>query len=235
MSNQRQENSRPRDGKRPEGETAVRIREVEERVGITKKNIRFYEEQGLLKPEREAGNGYREYTQADVDTLMRIKLLRSLNVPISEIRRVQTGSLTLSDCMKRHRVSLEREKDNLDQVCEITDMLDRAGGTFDNLEVGTYFDAMAEMEKKGTRFMDVRKNDRRERRRSAIWSSAIMILLMAAIMAFIIWGYIMEPIPIGILVILLVIPLAVIVGVAVSLKERMTEIKGGEEDEACKY
>ncbi len=213
----------------------MRIREVEERVGITKKNIRFYEEQGLLKPEREAGNGYREYTQADVDTLMRIKLLRSLNVPISEIRRVQTGSLTLSDCMKRHRVSLEREKDNLDQVCEITDMLDRAGGTFDNLEVDTYFDAMSEMEKKGTRFMDVRKNDRRERRRSALWSSAIMILLMAALMALFIWGYIMEPIPIGIFIVVLLLPLAVIIGIAVSLKERMAEIKGGEEDEACKY
>ena len=213
----------------------MRIREVEERVGITKKNIRFYEEQGLLKPERETGNGYREYSQDDVDTLMRIKLLRSLNVPISEIKRVQSGALTLSDCMKRHRVSIEREKDNLDQICEISDMLDRGGGVFGELDVEPYFRAMSEMEKKGTRFMDVKKNDRRERRRSAVWSSAVMILLMAAIMAFIIWGYITEPIPIVILAILLLIPLAVIIGVAVSLKERMNEIKGGAEDEACKY
>ena len=213
----------------------MRIREVEERVGITKKNIRFYEEQGLLKPDRETGNGYREYSQVDVDTLMRIKLLRSLNVPISEIRRVQSGSLTLSDCMKRHRVSLEREKENLDRVCDMTDMLEGAGCTFDTLEVGEYFDAMAKMEKKGTRFMDVRKNDQSSRRRSALWSSAIMILFMAALMGLMIWGYVMEPIPVVLFVVLMILPLAVIIGVAVSLGQRFKEIKGGEEDAVSKY
>ena len=213
----------------------MRIREVEERVGITKKNIRFYEEQGLLKPDREAGNGYREYSQDDVDTLMRIKLLRSLNVPISEIRRVQSGSLTLSDCMKRHRISLEREKENIDRVCDMADMLEDAGCSFDTLEVGEYFSVMEEMKKKGTRFMDVRKNDQIKRRRSALWSSAIMILFMAALMALMIWGYIMEPLPVVLFVILLLIPLAIIIGVAVSLKQRFEEIKGGEEDAVSKY
>ena len=213
----------------------MRIREVEERVGITKKNIRFYEEQGLLKPDREAGNGYREYSQYDVDTLMRIKLLRSLNVPISEIRRVQSGSLTLSDCMKRHRISLEREKENIDRICDMADMLEDAGCSFDTLEVGEYFSVMEEMKKKGTRFMDVRKNDQIKRRRSALWSSAIMILFMAALMALMIWGYIMEPLPVVLFVILLLIPLAIIIGVAVSLKQRFEEIKGGEEDAVSKY
>ena len=40
------------------------IREVEERCGISKKNIRFYEQQGLLQPKRNASN-YREYEEAD--------------------------------------------------------------------------------------------------------------------------------------------------------------------------
>ena len=39
----------------------MKINEVEALVGITKKNIRFYEEQGLLKPGRNSQNGYREY------------------------------------------------------------------------------------------------------------------------------------------------------------------------------
>jgi len=37
----------------------MKINQVEELVGITKKNIRFYEEQGLLNPERNPENGYR--------------------------------------------------------------------------------------------------------------------------------------------------------------------------------
>ena len=83
--------------------------------------------------------------------------------------------------------------------------------------------------------MDVRKNDQMKRRRSALWSSAIMILFMAALMALMIWGYIMEPLPVVLFVILLLIPLAIIIGVAVSLKQRFEEIKGGEEDAVSKY
>lgn len=43
----------------------MKIKQVEELVGITSKNIRFYESQGLLTPER-ADNGYREYHQDNI-------------------------------------------------------------------------------------------------------------------------------------------------------------------------
>ena len=35
----------------------MKINEVEAAVGVTKKNIRFYEEEGLISPRREPGNG----------------------------------------------------------------------------------------------------------------------------------------------------------------------------------
>ena len=44
----------------------MKIKQVEELVGITSKNIRFYEEQGLLQPRR-TENGYRDYRTEDVD------------------------------------------------------------------------------------------------------------------------------------------------------------------------
>ncbi len=46
----------------------MKIKQVEELVGITSKNIRFYEERGLLTPER-AENGYREYHEENIKTL----------------------------------------------------------------------------------------------------------------------------------------------------------------------
>ena len=51
----------------------MKINEVEAAVGVTKKNIRFYEEEGLITPGREPGNGYRSYSQTDVERLRRIK------------------------------------------------------------------------------------------------------------------------------------------------------------------
>lgn len=52
-----------------EGGTGLQIKEVEARVGVTRKNIRFYEKEGLLAPRRQAGNGYRDYTEEEVARL----------------------------------------------------------------------------------------------------------------------------------------------------------------------
>ena len=101
----------------------MKINEVEALVGITKKNIRFYEEQGLLKPGRNSQNGYREYGEPEVELLRQIKLLRKLGVPLEEIRQMQTGSRTLGDGMRRHLVTLERERKNLDQAVQFCQAL----------------------------------------------------------------------------------------------------------------
>lgn len=63
----------------------MKIKQVEELVGITRKNIRFYEEQGLLNVER-AENGYREYHTADIARLQEIKLFRKMDISIEEMR-----------------------------------------------------------------------------------------------------------------------------------------------------
>ena len=65
----------------------MKINEVEQAIGITKKNIRFYEDEGLLTPSRSA-NGYRDYSEADLATLRQIKLFRKLDIPIEEIKQL---------------------------------------------------------------------------------------------------------------------------------------------------
>ena len=91
----------------------MKINEVEQLIGITKRNIRFYEKEGLLAPGRDAANGYRNYSDADVEALRKIKLLRKLDVPMEEIRKMQQGALTLTDGLRRHIIQLEREQENL--------------------------------------------------------------------------------------------------------------------------
>ena len=49
------------------------IKEVEELSNMTRANIRFYEKEGLITPQRDS-NGYRNYTEQDVDILKRIRL-----------------------------------------------------------------------------------------------------------------------------------------------------------------
>lgn len=60
----------------------VFIREVESIVGLSKKNIRYYEEVGLIKPDRDNSNDYRIYRDEDIRKLKVIKFFRELDVPI---------------------------------------------------------------------------------------------------------------------------------------------------------
>ena len=56
-------------------------KEIELRSGVPRANIRYYEAEGLLSPQR-AKNGYREYSEIDMEKLEKIKLLRRLGVSV---------------------------------------------------------------------------------------------------------------------------------------------------------
>lgn len=213
----------------------MKIKYVEELVGITKKNIRFYEEQGLLAPDR-AENGYREYGQADVDRLMQIKLLRKLGVPIEEIKRIFQGSIHLDDCLDRHLDELERQKENLAKMQAISEQIIASHVTLQNLDTENYLNQVESMEKEGTSFMDVEKTDRRRKKlMGAIIPGIVMILILTASIAAIAWMNTIEKIPVIVNIILLGLPAIVIICIVAAIIGRMKEIKGGEEDEASKY
>ncbi|MBI9011416.1 MAG: MerR family transcriptional regulator [Clostridiales bacterium] len=61
--------------------------EVAELLKMTKSQIRFYEKKGLLQPIID-DNGYALYTFDHLDTLEMILLLKELDTPISEIKKI---------------------------------------------------------------------------------------------------------------------------------------------------
>ena len=201
----------------------MKIKQVEELVGITRKNIRFYEEQGLLQVER-AENGYREYGLKDVDRLLEIRLLRKLSIPIEDMRQMFDGKKSLRDCLEYQLEELERKKKNLTQVqnfCQ--EMLDQ----------GT---SLEHLEKEGTSFMDIKRTDIHKKKiLGAVLGGGIMIVIMIFTIAILLWANSEEPLPIGWLLFMVAIPVAIGIGVVVALVKRVKEIEGGEEDEASKY
>ena len=211
----------------------MKINEVETRVGITKKNIRFDEEKGLVSPKRDETNGYREYSEEDVMVLQKVKLLRQLSVPIDEILKLEKGYFTLEDCMHRHIILLDRETENISQNRQICAKIVEDGEQFSNMNTEKYLLMMDLMEKEGVRFMNVQDVDKK--RRGSILSTVVMIVLMGAMIALFVWAQMVDPIPFPIIGILIAMPAAVIIGVLFALKQRMKQIEGGEEDEARKY
>lgn len=217
----------------------MKINDVETLVGISKKSIRFYEEEGLLCPKRNSENGYRNYSDADVDTLLKIKALRKLGLPLEEIRALQQGRLTVADAMHRHRITLERETENLRQAQILCSRLEGTSVTLAALDGQAILSEMQQMEQEGTTFMNKQKNDARHRRYIAPTVMAlIMVLLMGAIIWLLLWAFQTDPLgapPLPLLALFIVLPAVVILGVGIALYQRIREIGKGEEDDARKY
>lgn len=217
----------------------MKINEVETRVGITQKNIRFYEAQGLLSPSRDSKNGYRDYSEADVAVLEQIKLMRKLGLPLEEIRRMQAGTCTLADGMRRHLVTLEREKQNAEQSIQLCRRLTQFEGRLDSLDAQALLSEMEEMEQMGTTFQDKQVQDRKPRRYfGAIGAAAAFSGLMAAVIALLIWAYLTDPTeapPLPLLAIFIGILTFVILGTLLALLQRVREISKGEIDDAKNY
>lgn len=217
----------------------MKINEVEAIVGVTRRNIRFYEKEGLLTPARNHQNGYREYTDAEVKELERIKLLRKLGVPLDEIRRMQQGNVTVSDAMRRHVITLEREQEGLVQSMALCSRLKEEEIRLCDLDAKIWLEEMRNMESKGVTFQDKQRGDvKRKRYVATALAAAAMVVLMAGLIALMLWAFSADPVgapPVPLLVFLLAIPAAIIVGTLLALAQRWGEIKGGEEDEARKY
>ena len=109
------------------------IKELMERTGISRANIRYYEEEGLLAPKR-LPNGYRDYSEEDGRTLEKIKLLRQLHLDIDTIRLVQKGELTLEQALFSLLNKLEGDKAAISQAAEVCRALCQSGVEYNVLE-----------------------------------------------------------------------------------------------------
>ena len=216
----------------------MKINEVEAQVGITKKNIRFYEEQGLLSPQRNSENGYRDYGEAEVAVLRQIKLMRKLGVPLEEIRRMQAGG-TVADGMRRHLVTLERERKSLEQSIQLCGSLKDREERLDALDAAALLEEMERLEQTGTTFQDKQKQDARPvRYAGAVVMALLTTALMAALIVLMVWAFTVDPAdapPLALLLVLVAIPGVIILGVLLALFQRIKEIQKGEEDDAKNY
>ena len=216
----------------------MKINEVEALVGITKKNIRFYEEKGLLSPSRNSENGYRDYGEPEVAVLRRIKLMRKLGVPIEEIRRMQAGAQTVGAGMRRHHITLERERQNLEESVRLCELLKERPEPLGELDAESVLAEMEKLEQSGTTFQNKQRQDIRIRYVAPIVISTVLVAVLAVTMGLMIWGYAQNPVnapPLAVILIVAAMPGLMICGILFALFQRIAEIGKGEIDDAKKY
>ena len=97
----------------------MRILDVEKKTGLDRATIRFYENEGLAVPVRQE-NGYRSYSDADVELLLKIKLLRQVGLSIDKIRNLQQGSVSFSSVLAQQIELINKQMQdemNAKQIC----------------------------------------------------------------------------------------------------------------------
>lgn len=216
----------------------MKINEVETLAGITKKNIRFYEAQGLLSPARNSENGYRDYGEEDVRILRRIKLFRKMGFPIEEIRQMFTGVHTVGDGMRRQLISLEREQRNLEQSMTLCRELQNKEIPVSSLDAESILDRMEKLESEGVSFQNRQEEDIRVLYIAPVVVTAGVVVLMVCLSAFLFWAYRTSPeaSPPGWFLLLIVgLFAAVGFGAVLALLQRIGEIKKGEMNDAKNY
>lgn len=119
------------------------IRELEQKSGLERANIRFYEKEKLLNPVRRE-NGYRDYSEEDLQTLRRICLFRRLQFSLEEIRSLQEGKEELSEALAIQLQRLERREWETERAREVCRSMQRDRAEFEGLDAEKY---LAQLEK----------------------------------------------------------------------------------------
>ena len=211
------------------------INEVQYKVGLTKKSIRYYESEGLLKPKRNSNNDYREYDDSDIKDLKLIKFLRNLNVPVNEIKKLKNRELTLKECINDRIRFIENTEHEFSKIKNMCYDIVNSNLEFDNIDITKYSEEMNIINKRGVILKDFKKKDHKKILGACLSSLIFSLFFLAFIILFTVILFTDTEFPIILYMIIVSIFGFPILGIIINLIKRIKEIKGGEEDEASKY
>lgn len=86
--------------------------EIQNKTGLTRKAIEYYEGKGLINPQK-SENGYRDYSEKDLDVLTKVALFRKIGLSLAEIEDcLSSDRNSLSSILrkKQHQLDIEEKR-----------------------------------------------------------------------------------------------------------------------------
>jgi len=123
------------------------IGDVSRRTGLSVSAIRYYSDEGLVRPTDETDGGHRLY---DLDAIARfefIRTLRDLDTGLDQIRRVLTGVVTLHDVLAEHLHVVEERAAQLQSRRAVLRALVRKESTTERAKLLQRLVAMSDAER----------------------------------------------------------------------------------------
>lgn len=124
----------------------MNVVDVELKTGLTRANIRFYEEEKLIQIARDE-KGCLDYTDETVDTLLKIKLLRYLKISTEEIRKLQQGEMELKKVLHQQMQDLSEDNWEKAVLLEVCKHMYEEDSTYETLQAKKYLDELAQKQR----------------------------------------------------------------------------------------
>ena len=93
----------------------MRINEVAKLTGVSARTLQYYDEIGLLIPEK-LDNGYRDYSDENLDKLQKILFYRFLKFKLNEIKELLDGDIDSLKILEQQRELILKEKEKFEII-----------------------------------------------------------------------------------------------------------------------
>jgi DNA-binding transcriptional MerR regulator len=115
-----------------------------ELVGLSIPQLRRYDRLSLLEPAGRSSAGYRYYTSGQTGAARVIALLRSIDMPIADVRRIISGAddAERQQIVIDHRARLEARLDEVRRLLEAVDTISKEPPTNAMTELSTWLHVM---------------------------------------------------------------------------------------------
>ncbi|MBP9041176.1 MAG: MerR family transcriptional regulator, partial [Anaerolineaceae bacterium] len=98
------------------------IKQLADLAGISIRTLHYYDQIGLIKPERIAENGYRYYGKQQLLLLQQVLFFRELDFSLNQIKNIlNTPALDLVKLLQTHKQSLKAKTERLTQLIDTID------------------------------------------------------------------------------------------------------------------
>lgn len=105
----------------------MQIKDMAQRLQITPRAIRYYEEKGLIHPQKADESGYRQFSEEDLWRLQTIITLREVGMPIEDIgellRQMEEGEGSLLNYLELQRSFMYDRWVEISKVIETTEAM----------------------------------------------------------------------------------------------------------------
>ncbi|MED4163054.1 MerR family transcriptional regulator [Halalkalibacterium halodurans] len=97
-------------------EKTYTVGEFAKLTGVTERTLRYYDQKGLLKPQRDKQSDHRYYQMKDLIPLQRILTLKSLDFSLSEIKKMMKEEYSIHETFQKQQQLLQCKRDHLNHL-----------------------------------------------------------------------------------------------------------------------